>query len=112
MLIPSTDLSGTVTAMSDDSIPPIILYDNVPGGAGLVARLEDKSMLLSCLKAALSRVSGTCGCGENDSCYGCLRTYRNQFAHQNLQRGPVKVYLEEIIAQISGRQIKNVLAKA
>ena len=95
--VPSEDLSATVAYASDNKIPPIILYDNVPGGAGLVARLEDKTVLYDCLSATLIRVDGGCGCGENDSCYGCLRNYRNQFAHQHLQRGPVKKYLKMIL---------------
>ena len=80
-------------------LPPIIIYDNVPGGAGLVARLEDKAILKSCLEAASKRVNGDCGCDENSSCYGCLRSYRNQFAHQYLQRGPVQRYLTDLLAQ-------------
>ncbi|NLO26766.1 MAG: hypothetical protein GX113_01080 [Actinobacteria bacterium] len=43
------------------------------------------------------RVSGQCGCDERSSCYGCLRTYRNQFAHRGLRRGPVKEYLEAVL---------------
>ena len=98
--VPSNDLNATIAYGSESySIPPIILYDNVPGGAGLVARLEEKSVLRDCLGIARKRVSGACGCGENDSCYGCLRSYRNQFTHQYLQRGPVLYYLEEILAK-------------
>jgi len=95
--VPVTDLSVTVAYSSDRAIPPIILYDNVPGGAGLVASLEDKDKLRDCLEAALTRVNGGCGCGENDSCYGCLRSYRNQFAHQHLRRGPVMRYLKTLL---------------
>jgi hypothetical protein len=94
--VPPTDLSATVT-YAQEPLPPIIIYDNVPGGAGLVARLEEERVLKECLKAALQRVSGNCGCGETASCYGCLRSYRNQFAHQYLQRGPVKAYLETLL---------------
>lgn len=98
--VPSTDLSATVThATQNYPIPPIILYDNVPGGAGLVARLEDEEVLLECLEIAKKRVSDCRGCQENSSCYSCLRSYRNQFAHQNLQRGPVMHYLEAIFSQ-------------
>jgi len=98
--VPSNDLNATIAYGSESySIPPIILYDNVPGGAGLVARLEEKNILHNCLETARKRVSGVCGCGENDSCYGCLRSYRNQFTHQYLQRGPVLHYLEEILAK-------------
>jgi hypothetical protein len=97
--VPSTDLSTTVAYSGDIAIPPIILYDNVPGGAGLVARLEEKEKLRDCLEAALARVNGICGCGENDSCYGCLRSYRNQFAHQHLRRGPVMHYLKSLLEE-------------
>jgi hypothetical protein len=72
--------------------------DNVPGGAGLVARLEEKETLRACFETAQKRVGGICGCGEDASCYGCLRNYRNQFAHQYLQRGPVMYYLQEILS--------------
>jgi hypothetical protein len=96
--VPSSDLNATVAYGSDMYfVPPIILYDNVPGGAGLVARLEDKGELGKALQIALERVSGACKCGEDTSCYGCLRNYRNQFAHQHLQRGPVMHYLETVL---------------
>lgn len=96
--VPSTDLSATVAYSEQYPVLPIILYDNVPGGAGLVARLEEEEVLKACLESAQKRVSGKCGCDENTSCYGCLRSYRNQFAHQNLQRGPVMSYLEALRA--------------
>lgn len=96
--VPSTDLSAAVGhAGGDGSVPLIILYDNVPGGAGLVARVEDPTVLMPTFEAALGRVEGLCGCGDDTSCYGCLRTYRNQFAHQHLRRGPAKVYLRALL---------------
>ena len=97
--IPPNDLNATVAYNNDSAIPPIILYDNVPGGAGLVTRLEEKDILHTCLEAASERVNGSCGCGENDSCYGCLRSYRNQFAHQYLKRGPVTHYLKTLLEE-------------
>jgi len=97
--VPSIDLSVTVAYSTDEAIPPIVLYDNVPGGAGLVARLEERAKLHECLAAAQNRVSGGCGCPENTSCYGCLRSYRNQFAHHHLRRGPVMRYLEAVLAE-------------
>jgi ATP-dependent helicase YprA (DUF1998 family) len=95
--VPSVDLSTTVAHCEQHGLPPIILYDNVPGGAGLVARLERENVLKASFEAALKRVTGECGCAENTSCYGCLRNYRNQFAHDKLQRGPVQQYLSEIL---------------
>jgi hypothetical protein len=97
--IPASDLSATVAYGGDSLVAPIVIYDNVPGGAGLVTRLEDADVFKSCLEAALDRVGGGCGCAQNDSCYGCLRSYRNQFAHPHLRRGPVKEYLEAVLRQ-------------
>ena len=96
--VPSNDLNTTVAHSDQHPVPPIVLYDNVPGGAGLVARLENEEVLKECLKTALKRVEGGCGCAPNASCYGCLRSYRNQFAHQILQRGLVKQYLESVLS--------------
>lgn len=98
--VPSSDLNATVEhAQQVGVVPPIILYDNVPGGAGLVARLEEKSALEEALTVAYARVS-QCACGENESCYACLRNYRNQFAHEQLRRGPVAEYLNRLIKQL------------
>jgi hypothetical protein len=92
--VPTADLNATVAYGGDGmGIPPIILYDNVPGGAGLVVKIEDEVTLRTCLNAAYERVAGGCGCDEGSSCYGCLRSYRNQFAHQHLRRGAVQRYL-------------------
>lgn len=96
--VPSIDLSTTVAHSDRYVLPPIILYDNVPGGAGLVARLEREDVLKRCLQAAMKRVEGACGCAPNTSCYGCLRSYRNQFAHEILQRGPVQQYLVSVLS--------------
>jgi hypothetical protein len=73
------------------------MYDDVPGGAGLVARIEDPDVFRMSVEAAYRRVEGGCLCGENTSCYGCLRTYRNQFVHPQLRRKPVKQYLGRIL---------------
>jgi hypothetical protein len=98
--VPSADISATVAYGSQlHSIPPIIVYDNVPGGAGLVARLEGEKVFRASLEAAHMRIRGDCGCGEQTSCYGCLRSYKNQFAHQHLQRGPVMRYVQMLLTE-------------
>jgi len=98
--VPNTDLSVTVRqSEASGEIPQIIVYDNVPGGAGLVARLEDRDIFRQCLQEAQRRVNGICGCGENTSCDGCLRSYTNQFAHACLARGPVARYLEDALVR-------------
>lgn len=98
--IPSNNLNATVSSGSrNNTLPPIILYDNVPGGAGLVAQLEDFDKLKDCVEKAFHLVNKCKGCPENSSCYSCLRSYRNQFAHPHLQRGPVRTYLNVILNQ-------------
>jgi len=98
--VPPTDLNVTLQHSPFDELPAIVLYDDVPGGAGLVSSLENPRMLRMSLEAALDRVSGQCGCSEDISCYGCLRTFRNQFAHQEMQRGPVRAYLEALLTEL------------
>ncbi len=71
----------------------LILFDNVPGGAGLVKRIVDRESLLNVLKNALERVKN-CTCGKETSCYGCLRNYQNQFCHEILRRDVVWEFLE------------------
>ena len=82
--VPDTDLNVTITGGDHPGESAIVLYDNVPGGAGLVAQLERESVFDNVLRNALARVQGNCGC--DSSCYGCLRSYRNQFAHSHLDR--------------------------
>ena len=85
--IPDTDLNVTIARGDNPGESAIVLYDNVPGGAGLVAQLERESVFDEVLRNARKRVQGNCGC--DSSCYGCLRSYRNQFAHPYLDRNRV-----------------------
>ena len=89
--VPATDLNVTIGGGGGSAEPAIILYDDVPGGAGLVAQLEERHVLRQALRNALGRVSGNCGC--DSSCYGCLRSYRNQFAHTFLDRKTARTAL-------------------
>ncbi|MCY3726502.1 MAG: DEAD/DEAH box helicase [Rhodobacteraceae bacterium] len=82
--VPDTDLNVTITSGECSGEIAVVLYDNVPGGAGLVAQLEKEQIFSDILDAAKKRVHGNCGC--DTSCYGCLRSYRNQFAHAHLDR--------------------------
>ena len=84
LAVPDNDLNVTITRGNRSNETAIVLYDNVPGGAALVAQLEQEEVFVEVLRAASIRVQGNCGCGS--SCYGCLRSYRNQFAHAKLNR--------------------------
>ena len=82
--VPDTDLNVTIAGGNRSGESAVVLYDNVPGGAGLVAQLENEQVFGDVLGAAKQRVQGKCGC--DSSCYGCLRSYRDQFAHAHLDR--------------------------
>ncbi|MGD2247958.1 MAG: DEAD/DEAH box helicase [Candidatus Methanofastidiosia archaeon] len=71
----------------------LILFDNVPGGAGHVKRIIDEKNFHDVLRSTLSRVKN-CTCGPETSCYGCIRNYQNQFCHEQLKRGIVLEFLE------------------
>lgn len=90
--VPDTDLNTTITSGETGNETSIVLYDNVPGGAGLVASLAQREVFQNVLVEAKNRVNGDCGCTE--SCYGCIRSYRNQFVHTKLQRKAALKFLE------------------
>ena len=91
--VPNTDLSVTITRGKPSGASAIVLYDDVPGGAGLVAQLEQEKVFREMLIQARDRVQGACGCDL--SCYGCLRSYRNQFAHPYLNRERALEFLND-----------------
>ncbi|NSW58305.1 MAG: DEAD/DEAH box helicase [Armatimonadetes bacterium] len=73
----------------------IILYDDVPGGAGHTWRIvNEDNALESLLLAARDRVGGECGCQPETSCYGCLRAFSNQRYHEQLRRGDAYEFLD------------------
>lgn len=76
----------------------LVLFDNVPGGAGHVKRIMDKENLHEVLKSALNRVK-KCTCGSETSCYGCLRNYQNQFCHEQLKRGIILKFLSNNLGE-------------
>jgi len=85
----------------DPSTPAIVMFDDVPGGAGHVQRIARSEVRLRrVLEAALANLE-KCECGgeqRDTSCYGCLRNYRNQFCHDELERGIVIDFLTNRMA--------------
>ncbi|MBL8206924.1 MAG: DEAD/DEAH box helicase [Blastocatellia bacterium] len=72
----------------------IVLFDNVPGGAGHVRQIAEN--LEAVLRQAL--VVAQCPeCEEETSCPNCLRNYGNQIYWEELKRGPVARFLESVI---------------
>lgn len=94
------DLDGVLYPGRDRlNEPALVLFDNVPGGAGHVKRaIEEEETLRSILEAAYLKVKAcTCGAEQGHaSCYGCLRNYQNQFCHEKLDRRAVIDFFEEL----------------
>jgi len=88
------DLDGTLYRYTRDEPPAIVLFDNVPGGAGHVKRIAEE--LESVFKTAHQHVDSNC-CGPETSCYECLRNYRNQPYHDELQRGLARDFLQQVL---------------
>jgi ATP-dependent helicase YprA (DUF1998 family) len=88
------DLDGTLYRYNYDLPPALVLFDNVPGGAGHVRRIADE--LPAVCRTAWERVD-QCECGEETSCYECLRNYQNQPFHDQLQRGLARQFLCELL---------------
>lgn len=99
--IERTDIDGVLELNLDMQSYDILLYDNVPGGAGHVKRLLSKEAIVNSLKAGLDKVSKEC-CDENTSCYNCLRNYYNQSYHNKLVRKLAKDVIKSLLAEIEG----------
>jgi Domain of unknown function (DUF1998)/Helicase conserved C-terminal domain len=79
----------------DNGQAEIIIYDNVPGGAGYSRRIAEG--FAGVLQKAYELTS-TCSCQA--SCYDCLRTYSNQIFHVDLDRHLVSEFLQPIVETI------------
>lgn len=76
------DIDGALS-WSADHRRSIVLFDTVPGGAGAAKKIAENIGVV--LESAVKRVTD-CDCGEETSCYGCLRSYRNGRFHEDLSR--------------------------
>lgn len=93
-----SEINGTLYNNNVENLyntPSLIIFDDVPGGAGHVKRIADR--IEDVLFQAKTKVSGICGCGEETSCYGCLRNFSNQYMHDELVRGDALHYLEALL---------------
>ncbi|MFQ8921040.1 MAG: DEAD/DEAH box helicase [Clostridium paraputrificum] len=97
--IERTDIDGILELNLEEESYDILLYDNVPGGAGHVKRLMDRDAIVKSLIASLNKVSQQC-CYENTSCYNCLRNYYNQSHHSQLKRIYAKEFIELLLREI------------
>lgn len=81
----------------------IVLYDNVPGGAGHVKRIQQE--IKQVVAAALEIVDCTC----EKSCYRCLREYGNQWEHHLLERGRVIEFLRVLDADLQQGESREIV---
>lgn len=89
------DINGLINK-TDTGEYEMIIFDNVPGGAGHVKRILESNNLKSVFTSAYNVVNRNC-CDEDTSCYNCLRTFNNQKVHQQLKRKYAKEILQKII---------------
>lgn len=90
-----SDINGTLYYNNNNYLhPSIILFDEAAGGAGHVKKIT--SNIRKVIESAYNKVSN-CECGEETSCYGCLRNYNNQVFHEKMQRGLAKEYLRLLL---------------
>lgn len=94
------DIDGVLFPESDgfNWRPTIVLYDNVPGGAGYVKRIEEE--IEKVVAAALETVA--CNCEK--SCYRCLREYSNQWEHHLLERSRITEFLKALDADLQNHK--------
>lgn len=93
------DLDGCLYSIGKLDNFSLILFDDVPGGAGHVRQMANANNLKSILAATLHHLE-RCECGGDEadtSCYGCLRHYRNQHCHEVLNRGSIIRFLREAL---------------
>lgn len=100
--IERNDIDGVLELNLEQHSYDILIYDNVPGGAGHVKRLVEKNAVITSLNTAYVKVSQQC-CDENTSCYNCLRNYYNQTNHSKLKRKYARDFIESLLRQIGVR---------
>jgi len=98
--IERTDIDGVVERNEETYSYDLMLYDNVPGGAGHVKRLVEGNNMVEVLKSARDKVSIEC-CDEDTSCYKCLRNYYNQSYHTRLKRKYARDFINELLMKIT-----------
>lgn len=91
--VPRNELDGLFRPLQD-GLAEIIIYDNVPGGAGYSKRIAEQFNKV--LEKAWE-ITSSCNC--DTSCYDCLRTYSNQPFHAELNRHQVANFLKYLVEE-------------
>jgi hypothetical protein len=76
------DLQLLIVQKSDDTLD-LLIYDPMPGGSGLLEQMLTRwQELIATAKDLLAGCTQMC----ETACYSCLKTFRNQFHHEMLNR--------------------------
>jgi hypothetical protein len=78
-----------------------VFFDNTPGGSGYAKFVSPDETIVRAIERALRIVEG-CDCDENGACYSCLKNYRNQKDHANLNRKAAAEYLRGLLEDAHG----------
>ena len=91
--VPRTELDGLFIPL-ENQLAEVVIYDNVPGGAGYSKRIADR--FFEVLEKTWE-IAASCSC--DTSCYDCLRTYSNQPFHAELNRKLVSEFLKDLVVK-------------
>jgi hypothetical protein len=92
--LPDREVGGCLYPHSGaGNAPAFVLHDEIPGGGGHAQRIGRH--LDQVWEAAL-RLLEACTCGSDTACYGCIKSYTNQFCHDRLRRGPAARFFAEV----------------
>jgi ATP-dependent helicase YprA (DUF1998 family) len=98
--IARTDLDGCLYFSNRQ--PTLVIYDNVPGGAGHVRRITDEDGVIEEMLQEAYKLVKNCTCGGKQgdtACYACLQNYNNQFFHDQLKRKYAIQFLKQFCEQ-------------
>lgn len=103
--IERTDIDGVLFPMQGNMQggwqQTIVLYDDVPGGAGHVQQIRNE---FSEVVREAFRIADCTDCAAETSCYSCLRDYNNQSFHHILRRGEIVDYLNQLQTDLGPMQ--------
>jgi Domain of unknown function (DUF1998)/Helicase conserved C-terminal domain len=80
----------------------LLIYDPMPGGSGLLEQMLSRwRELIASAKSLLAECPGGC----DSACYSCLKTFRNQFYHESLNRMTAFGYVVELEYEPEGYRV-------
>lgn len=113
--IPEGEMSSTFRWLPDGGLE-LVLYDNVPGGAGYTAKVSETAAS-DLVRHAIEKVL-TCPADCTTSCSKCLRSFSNQAYWDQFRRHEAMAWLRRILAvkredprNLGGEEIKPAALK-